>query len=204
MGTFPRVTHPSAADTRKCPLDLHVLSLPPAFALSQDQTLRLRRSIRQTHRNQRKVSRQHASRRANNTFLKFQHEPTSVSNAQGHQDQEPQDKAAHASLPHIITMSKSMLLRTTTPRPADAGQKRTSCPGSGTTPGRTNRRRRDDPHLEEPSAPVNIRPKLFRSGVDRSLPVFSTTTGDLAGQRPAAAIHIVLKERTGRRTDRSR
>ncbi len=35
-GTFPRVTHPSAADP-KGPLDLHVLSLPPAFALSQDQ-----------------------------------------------------------------------------------------------------------------------------------------------------------------------
>jgi hypothetical protein len=40
-GTFPRVTNPSAADTRRCPLDLHVLSLPPAFVLSQDQTLKL-------------------------------------------------------------------------------------------------------------------------------------------------------------------
>ena len=28
--------------TPKCPLDLHVLSLPPAFALSQDQTLKLK------------------------------------------------------------------------------------------------------------------------------------------------------------------
>ena len=26
--------------TPKCPLDLHVLSLPPAFVLSQDQTLK--------------------------------------------------------------------------------------------------------------------------------------------------------------------
>jgi hypothetical protein len=28
--------------TPKCPFDLHVLSLPPAFALSQDQTLKLK------------------------------------------------------------------------------------------------------------------------------------------------------------------
>ena len=37
---FPRVTHPSATDIRRCPFDLHVLGLPPAFALSQDQTLK--------------------------------------------------------------------------------------------------------------------------------------------------------------------
>ncbi len=41
-GTFPRVTHPSATDILLCPFDLHVLSLPPAFVLSQDQTLMLR------------------------------------------------------------------------------------------------------------------------------------------------------------------
>ena len=40
-GTFPRVTHPSATDVLLRPFDLHVLSLPPAFVLSQDQTLRL-------------------------------------------------------------------------------------------------------------------------------------------------------------------
>ena len=36
-----RVTHPSAARTsrRMSPLDLHVLGTPPAFVLSQDQTL---------------------------------------------------------------------------------------------------------------------------------------------------------------------
>ena len=45
MGTFPRVTHPSATDPRKGPFDLHVLGLPPAFALSQDQTLKLKSSI---------------------------------------------------------------------------------------------------------------------------------------------------------------
>ena len=41
MGTFPRVTLPSAAAVLLRPLDLHVLGLPPAFALSQDQTLKL-------------------------------------------------------------------------------------------------------------------------------------------------------------------
>src|SRR6202012_2524567 len=35
-----RDTPPSATDSRNCPCDLHVLSMPPAFALSQDQTLR--------------------------------------------------------------------------------------------------------------------------------------------------------------------
>ncbi len=41
QGRFPRVTHPSATHTRRCASDLHVLSAPPAFVLSQDQTLRL-------------------------------------------------------------------------------------------------------------------------------------------------------------------
>ena len=38
---FPRVTHPSATLVLLRAFDLHVLSLPPAFALSQDQTLKL-------------------------------------------------------------------------------------------------------------------------------------------------------------------
>ena len=41
-GTFPRVTQPSAArpsPKTALPLDLHVLGTPPAFILSQDQTL---------------------------------------------------------------------------------------------------------------------------------------------------------------------
>jgi hypothetical protein len=42
---FPRVTHPSAAPVLLQALDLHVLSLPPAFALSQDQTLKLKSEI---------------------------------------------------------------------------------------------------------------------------------------------------------------
>ena len=36
---FPRVTHPSATPVLLRAFDLHVLSLPPAFVLSQDQTL---------------------------------------------------------------------------------------------------------------------------------------------------------------------
>ncbi len=38
--TFLRVPHPSATARLPRPCDLHVLSMPPAFALSQDQTLR--------------------------------------------------------------------------------------------------------------------------------------------------------------------
>ncbi|MDF2965853.1 MAG: hypothetical protein K0Q51_1241, partial [Rickettsiaceae bacterium] len=43
MGRFPRVTHPFATNfmeqAPQSPFDLHVLSIPPAFVLSQDQTL---------------------------------------------------------------------------------------------------------------------------------------------------------------------
>ena len=38
--TFLRVPHPSATGRLPDPCDLHVLSMPPAFALSQEQTLR--------------------------------------------------------------------------------------------------------------------------------------------------------------------
>ncbi len=44
MGRFPRVTHPFATNLSEqapiSPFDLHVLSIPPAFVLSQDQTLK--------------------------------------------------------------------------------------------------------------------------------------------------------------------
>ena len=36
---FPYITHPSATDVLLHPFNLHVLGLPPAFVLSQDQTL---------------------------------------------------------------------------------------------------------------------------------------------------------------------
>ena len=38
-GRFPRVTHPCATPWRTRAFDLHVLGMPPAFVLSQDQTL---------------------------------------------------------------------------------------------------------------------------------------------------------------------
>ncbi len=45
LGRFPRVTHPFATKVTGASsgpsFDLHVLGLPPAFVLSQDQTLKL-------------------------------------------------------------------------------------------------------------------------------------------------------------------
>ena len=44
QGRFPRVTHPCATRQPEqaplLPFDLHVLGMPPAFVLSQDQTLK--------------------------------------------------------------------------------------------------------------------------------------------------------------------
>ena len=49
MGRFRSITHPFAARQHVLllllPLDLHVLGTPPAFNLSQDQTLHLKISI---------------------------------------------------------------------------------------------------------------------------------------------------------------
>ena len=45
LGRFPRATHPCAAPGSLRALDLHVLGMPPAFVLSQDQTLRLPQGI---------------------------------------------------------------------------------------------------------------------------------------------------------------
>ena len=46
MGRFPNIPHPSASRQHVLlhllPIDLHVLSTPPAFNLSQDQTLHLK------------------------------------------------------------------------------------------------------------------------------------------------------------------
>jgi hypothetical protein len=41
QGRFPRVTHPCATPLLLEAFDLHVLGMPPAFVLSQDQTLNL-------------------------------------------------------------------------------------------------------------------------------------------------------------------
>jgi hypothetical protein len=48
LGRFPRVTHPCATllmTEVTFTFDLHVLSLPPAFVLSQDQTLMLKKNL---------------------------------------------------------------------------------------------------------------------------------------------------------------
>ena len=40
LGRFLYITHPFATNVLLHPFDLHVLSIPPAFVLSQDQTLK--------------------------------------------------------------------------------------------------------------------------------------------------------------------
>ena len=48
---YLRITHPFATEVRRLPFDLHVLGTPPAFVLSQDQTLRLKpASINVSHK----------------------------------------------------------------------------------------------------------------------------------------------------------
>ena len=55
MGRFLRITHPSATRQPEqallLPFDLHVLGMPPAFNLSQDQTLQLKAMSFQEERN---------------------------------------------------------------------------------------------------------------------------------------------------------
>ncbi len=41
MLDYLRVTHPFATGVQALPFDLHVLGTPPAFILSQDQTLHI-------------------------------------------------------------------------------------------------------------------------------------------------------------------
>ena len=50
-GRFPRATHPCAtpAGRTRQAFDLHVLSMPPAFVLSQDQTLMFNPIIHRQH-----------------------------------------------------------------------------------------------------------------------------------------------------------
>ncbi len=48
LGRYPRVTHPCAtilSSEEPFSFDLHVLGLPPAFVLSQDQTLILKSNL---------------------------------------------------------------------------------------------------------------------------------------------------------------
>jgi hypothetical protein len=60
LGRFRSIAHPFAARQhvllRLLPLDLHVLGTPPAFNLSQDQTLHLKISIFKRRSNQRPIA----------------------------------------------------------------------------------------------------------------------------------------------------
>ena len=60
LGRFPRVTHPFATKVTGASsgpsFDLHVLGMPPAFVLSQDQTLKLNSSTPKGRRELREPS----------------------------------------------------------------------------------------------------------------------------------------------------
>src|SRR5271165_2471091 len=71
---FPRVTHPSATDVLLRPFDLHVLSLPPAFVLSQDQTLKFDENLILTGHSRRSLA-------APPSFDEFQTHPLDNSRA---------------------------------------------------------------------------------------------------------------------------
>src|SRR4051794_21799468 len=111
-----RVTHPFAARVpqRALPLDLHVLSTPPAFVLSQDQTLQQKPS---------EQSSQHNSKKPHDTTTKKATVPT------------------RTNTPNISALLSSQ--RTTTPphqptpqgRPSGGQLLRPRCPRrAGTTP----------------------------------------------------------------------
>src|SRR3954466_14911208 len=125
----PRVTHPFAARVprRALPLDLHVLSTPPAFVLSQDQTLQ-QKTLEQT--------------------VPAKKPPTPLANKGQVHPKKPHDTttttaaaSTRTNTPNIGTLLSSQ--RTTTPpyptrslsRPSGGRPSRPSCPrGTGTTP----------------------------------------------------------------------
>ena len=130
---FLRVTHPSATDSRNCPCDLHVLSMPPAFALSQDQTLRFipASHLRETKTNRPEligspISIHPALTRPTNIDHRnyclrisrriHKQTPQSYQSAQANQHklnpspplpQKTRQNAAHVSLPFLIQLSKN-------------------------------------------------------------------------------------------------
>src|SRR6185503_18853028 len=83
LGRFRSITHPFAARQHVLlhllPLDLHVLGTPPAFNLSQDQTLHLKIL---------KSSNKSGSKMAPTTLL-AEHFDHSIINAQRHFDASP-------------------------------------------------------------------------------------------------------------------
>ncbi len=108
LGRFPRVTHPFATKvTGASPgpsFDLHVLSMPPAFVLSQDQTLKL------NFPPQKGAGKPRAVLCTNFRFNEKMHKSDESSARQRHSK-----TAACASLLILSTMSKS---KNGTPPPA--------------------------------------------------------------------------------------
>src|SRR6185437_3039203 len=101
-GRFPRVTHPSATPVLLRAFDLHVLGMPPAFVLSQDQTLKFAsspnpRSSRPQSPDPKRLASQYVTHRS---------ELTSLPNAQNSKTPLNYSAAVRASLP-CSTMSKN-------------------------------------------------------------------------------------------------
>ena len=135
---FLRVTHPSATARLPQPCDLHVLSMPPAFALSQDQTLRFimqsrtkaepqseqRSTPNQTQPNQSEHSvhqhiqkQEYTNKRPNQNTKPSQsaqskpkHQPNQTSTPIPPVPQNKQKDAANISLPHQIQLSMNNFL----------------------------------------------------------------------------------------------
>ena len=122
--TFLRVTHPSATDGRSHPSDLHVLSMPPAFALSQDQTLRF---IRSTHQSaptaNQQANPQNTKPKSNPNHSCTSIQPPSQTPAPGSQTRTNTStthaalSADHASIPNPDTMAHHHSTRHNHPEP---------------------------------------------------------------------------------------
>ena len=100
QGTFLRVTHPSATDGRSHPSDLHVLSMPPAFALSQDQTLRFIKAPQQQaqHPSPQHPNKQNPKNNPNPSCKKTSNHPATAP-GQNHHPQQPAHTRQHSTPP---------------------------------------------------------------------------------------------------------
>jgi hypothetical protein len=118
-GRFPRVTHPCATRGRSHAFDLHVLGMPPAFVLSQDQTLMFIPSPAETrkgHTEFRSLAHLVTSSDRDAPHARLTKRPTPMPQ---HQSQTPRP-AARASLPRPIHSVKQLTRRrggTPSPRP---------------------------------------------------------------------------------------
>ena len=123
-GRSPRVAHPCAAPPRKGALDLHVLGAPPAFVLSQDQTLSFASKER---RRQRRRTRARRTRRPRVPSPNF---PTLRKSA---------DATAHHA---PLRRTRCPALRMSSARSSAAEIIRDPCLRAVQAPDRTRRRRR--------------------------------------------------------------